>query len=84
MQDRPTGGSIPDVGAQDPESRNSPVLSPIDDEFDTLRQEVPGDAVCYFNGTAFADGSYVRSGTGVLRCERGIWVPAGGADSDNP
>ena len=72
------------MGAQDPELRNSPIASEGDVETDLLRQEVPGEPVCYFNGQAYPNGQYVRSGSALLRCEYGIWVPAGPADPDNP
>ena len=75
---------VPDVGAQDPERRNSPVADEDDEGFDVLRQEVSGLSSCYFNDELFDDGTYVRSGSGLLRCDAGIWVMAGPADPDNP
>ena len=74
----------PDVGAQDPELRNSPVALENDEETELLREEIDEDAVCYFNNEAFADGAIVQSGTVMLRCDRGIWFPIGGSDPDNP
>lgn len=63
------------VGAPDPERRNSPI---IDDEEDlTLDLELEA-GVCYFNDRAYAIGSYVMSGDEVLHCEeRGVWVKKG-------
>lgn len=77
-------GTVPDLGVQDPELRNSPVAWEDDDDTDTLRQVAPVEPVCYFNGEAFADGTLVKSGTVMLRCSEGLWVPAGPADPLNP
>ena len=76
--------AIPDLGAQDPELKNSPVASQLDEETDVLREAVPDAAVCYFNSLPYADSTLIKSGTGLLRCERGLWVPAGPADPLNP
>lgn len=73
-----------DLGAQDPELRNSPVAWEEDDDTDTLRASVPGEPVCYFNDSAYSHGTIVKSGSVRLRCDRGLWVPAGPADTDNP
>ncbi len=75
---------IRDVGAQDPTENNSPIAWEDSDETQFLRQESPGGPVCYFNNEAFAHGAVVKSGTSMLRCDRGIWIEAGPADSDNP
>jgi len=72
------------VGDQDPERRNSPIAMESDEETALLRQEIPEQAFCYFNGEAFDQGSVVRSGSLLLRCDAGIWVPLGSADTDNP
>ena len=74
-----------DVGAQDPELKNSPIANEALEEDPTLRQQVPAEqAFCYFNGETFTDNTIVRSGTTMLRCARGIWVPAGPGDPENP
>lgn len=75
---------IPDVGDQDPEGRNSPIAAEDDEETQFLRQEVPGDAACWFNDVPYTDGSFVKSGTAILRCDRGIWIESGPADTENP
>lgn len=76
---------LPDVGAMDPELRNSPIVDELDDEeAETVRLQVPGDSVCYFNGQPFAHGEAVISGTQILRCHHGIWVDGGPADPTNP
>jgi hypothetical protein len=72
------------VGDQDPEQKNSPIVVESEEESLFLREEVPGDAVCYFNGEEFSEHEIVQSGSLVLRCDRGIWVPLGSSDSDNP
>jgi len=76
--------TIQDVGAQDPELRNSPIAEETLDPDPTLSQEAPEDSFCYFNGTRFKDGAIVRSGTSMLRCEGGVWFPFGPGDPDNP
>jgi hypothetical protein len=75
---------IRDVGAQDPTGKNSPVAWEDSVETQFLRQESPGEPVCYFNNTAYEHGTVVKSGTSILRCDRGIWIEAGPADPDNP
>ncbi len=62
------------VGAADPERRNSPI--PIDPErsYELLREQVGDEAAgCYFNDVRYAE-ALVTSGARCLRCERGIWV----------
>jgi hypothetical protein len=73
-----------EVGAMDPELRNSPMALELDEDADIVRQQVPGDPVCYFNGRAFAHEECVTSGGQVLRCRYGVWVESGSADRDNP
>ncbi len=73
-----------DVGSADPELNTSPIAEEYDDETEVLRQEMPGEPVCYFNNQSFPTGSYVKSGTILLKCDYGIWIPAGPADPDNP
>jgi len=75
---------IPDLGAQDPSLRNSPIASETDEDTESLRAEVPGEPVCYFNGRAYGHGTIGKSGSALLRCDRGLWVPEGPADPDNP
>jgi hypothetical protein len=76
--------NIPNVGAMDPELRNSVVAEEFAEESDTVQQEVPGDAVCYFNGQAFDNESYVRSGDRLLKCRYGVWIETGPGDPQNP
>lgn len=75
---------VVDVGAPDPELNTSPIAEEGSEDTEALRLEVPGEPVCYFNDKKFATGAYVKSGTSVLKCDYGIWVPAGPADPDNP
>lgn len=73
------------VGSPDPTLKNSPIQEEMDEEFDVLAQEVDDLPSCYFNSIAYADGTYVCSGSSaLLRCEKGIWVGKGGCDPDNP
>ena len=73
-----------DVGPPDPELKTSPIADEFDEETDVIRQEEPGEAVCYFNNKSYKTGNYVKSGTSILKCVYGIWVPAGPSDHDNP
>ena len=67
---------VTDVGAPDPELKNSPVIdSEIEEgEFSGVDREVE---VCYFNGVVYPVGDYVCSGDELLRCENGVWVRSG-------
>ncbi|HVN41292.1 MAG TPA: hypothetical protein VMT50_00810 [Steroidobacteraceae bacterium] len=76
--------NIPQVGAQDPELPNSPVADEEDEDTDVVRQQVPGEPVCLFNGRAFKHGEYVASGSQVLKCSYGVWVESGSTDERNP
>lgn len=64
-----------ELGAQDPELKNSPIAWELDEEIETLRGAVAGDALCYYNGHSYDHGTTVRGGEAVLRCDRGVWVP---------
>jgi hypothetical protein len=75
--------SITHVGAQDPELRNSPVADEEDEDTDVIRQQVPGEAVCWFNGTKYPDGTYVVSGSQLLQCSRGVWIESAASDPRN-
>jgi hypothetical protein len=71
-------GHAPQVGAADPERRNSPVHTDPDESFELLREQVGDEAAgCYFNDVRYPEGAQVTSGTLRLRCERGIWVESG-------
>jgi hypothetical protein len=78
---RPDPGRLeqaPQVGAADPERRNSPVQSDPEQSFELLREQV-GDksAGCYFNDVFYGEGVHVLSGSTYFRCEQGIWVEVG-------
>jgi len=66
---------IADVGAQDPEQKNSPIALESDEETVLLREEIPEEPFCYFNAEAFPHDTVVKSGPLKLRCDYGIWVP---------
>jgi hypothetical protein len=71
--------TLSNVGAPDPELRNSPILD--DEEEESLDAELES-ASCYFNGVSYAIGEYLRSGDEVLRCVgRGVWVRQGEIES---
>jgi hypothetical protein len=75
---------IPQVGAQDPELENSPIAVEEDEDTDVLRQQVPGEPVCFFNGTSYKHGEFVASGSQVLKCSYGVWIESGSTDDRNP
>lgn len=75
---------ILDLGVQDPEARNSPVAWESDENTETLRESIPGDPVCFFNDQAYDHNTVIKSGTVLLRCDYGLWVPAGPSDPENP
>jgi hypothetical protein len=80
----PQHRSLPQVGAADPELRTSPIAEEEDEDTDVVRQQLPGAAQCLFNGKAYPHGTYVASGSQVLRCNYGVWIDSGSADSRNP
>jgi len=51
--------SIPHVGAQDPELRNSPIAEEEDEDNRRHPPAVPGEPVCFFNGAEYRHGAYV-------------------------
>lgn len=75
--------NIKDVGAPDPELNTSPIAEENNKATEGLRQEVPGEPVCYFNNKSFKTGDYIKSGASILKCDYGIWIPAGSSDPDN-
>lgn len=68
--------SLPQVGAPDPELKNSPIID--ESEFDELagsRDLELQQGACYFNGAAYRIGAYVQSGSELLQCTGGgVWV----------
>jgi hypothetical protein len=75
--------SVKHVGAQDPELRNSPIAEEEDEDTDVIRQQVPGEPVCYFNGTEYQHGSFVVSGSTLLQCSHGVWVESAASEARN-
>ncbi len=68
----------PQVGAADPERRNSPIQTDPEQSFELLREQVGDEgAGCYFNDAFYGEGAHVLSGSTYYRCERGIWVEVG-------
>jgi hypothetical protein len=73
------------LGAQDPERKNSPVAWESDEDVEALREALPDDEpTCFFNDEGYANGVVVSSGSVLLRCEHGIWIPAGAGESGKP
>jgi hypothetical protein len=72
------------LGAPDPERKNSPIAWETDEDTETLRESVPDEAVCFFNDHAYEHGTVVKSGSVLLRCDYGLWLPAGPADHSKP
>jgi hypothetical protein len=72
---RDPAARIPQVGAPAADLDTSPIVGEDDD----VEVEPGGvDGVCRFNGHSYAVGSFVRSGSEVLRCEPpGVWVREG-------
>ncbi|HUO67461.1 MAG TPA: DUF1496 domain-containing protein [Gammaproteobacteria bacterium] len=68
---------IRELGAPNPELKNSPIAWEGDEDIETLRSTLPSEPVCFFNDSEYAHGTIVQSGSVRLRCERGVWVPAG-------
>lgn len=66
---------LPQVGAPDPELKNSPIF----DEYDEISLDLELESgACYFNDVAYPLGQYVLSGSDLLRCEgRGVWTRRG-------
>lgn len=78
-------GGTEQVGAQDPELRNSPIADESGEEVEyDLHEEVSEHSFCLFNDQRYPDGTYVCSGNTLLRCDRGVWVASGTCDPDNP
>ena len=63
-----------DLGAPLPDLKNSPIIGEFDDEREMIDPEIPEERVCYFNDQIFMHGSHIKSGTVVLKCDRGVWV----------
>jgi hypothetical protein len=63
------------VGAPDPELKNSPIF----DEYEEISLDLElEEGVCYFNNVAYPIGEYVLSGSELLRCDgRGVWMRKG-------
>jgi hypothetical protein len=65
----------PQVGAPDPELKNSPIF--VEEDEVSLDLELEAGA-CYFNNVAYLIGQYLRSGSELLHCEeRGVRVRKG-------
>ncbi len=72
------------VGAPDPELKNSPIEQEGDEEREYIKQQLPGEPVCYFNNRSYHNGTYVCSSNILLRCDYGVWIQTGSCDPDNP
>jgi hypothetical protein len=72
------------VGTQDPDRKNSPIAWESDEDTEALRESLPDEPVCFFNDAEFGNGVIVESGDVELRCDRGVWVPAGPAKTARP
>jgi hypothetical protein len=67
----------PQVGAPDPELRNSPIFDGAEEEILSTDAEL-GTGLCYFNDQSYELGEYVCSGDELLRCEsQGVWIREG-------
>lgn len=63
-----------DVGAPLPDLQTSAIISDIDDEREMIDAEIPEERLCYFNGVVYPHGTYIKSGTLIMQCDRGAWV----------
>ena len=78
-------GGVEQVGEQDPELQNSPIVDESEDDVEyDLHEQLAEHSFCFFNNQRFPNGAYVSSGTIRLRCDRGVWVVSGSSDPDNP
>lgn len=69
--------NVVEVGAPDPELRNSPVFDDTAQDSSTYEFDVES-SLCYFNDLGYRIGDYICSGAELLHCEeRGIWVRKG-------
>jgi len=71
--------SLPQVGAPDPELKNSPIIdaSEYDEHAASPDLEIE-EGFCTFNSVPYPIGACVLSGSEVLECsERGVWVSKG-------
>lgn len=69
--------NVPEVGAPDPERKNSPIFDDdsLEEEYEDLELET---GVCYLNDAVYSIGDYVSSGNELLRCAgRGVWIRVG-------
>lgn len=76
---------LPQVGAPDPELKNSPVIDEFEEEDEEAgsRELEFEQGACYFNGVSYPLGSYVQSGSEVLQCTGGgVWTRK--AERDGP
>lgn len=73
-----------DLDALDPERKSSPVAWEADEDTEALREAVPDEAVCFFNDLAYEHGTVVKSGGLLLRCDHGLWLPAGPTGDAEP
>ena len=68
---------VQDVGAPDPELRNSPIVDYDIEELEFTDYETD-TGFCHFNGVAYKVGTFVCSGNELLKCEEGdVWVRKG-------
>ena len=70
------------VGAPDPELRNSPIIDDSEDDDEAGPPDIEIElGRCYFNGKEYPLGTYVQSGSEVLQCTgRGVWSRKGELD----
>ena len=73
------------LGAPDPELKNSPILEESDEEFGLPTGAPDEAAYCYFNNIAYPNGQKACSGSGeLICCVDGVWVRQGSCDPDHP
>jgi hypothetical protein len=67
------------VGAPDPERQTSPIIDESQlDEHAGARDLELEEPACLFNGKPYSIGTFVQSGSEVLKCSgRGVWTRVG-------
>ena len=71
--------ALTQVGAPDPELKNSPIIDEFQEEVEEGSRELElAEGECYFNGATYPIGTSVQSGSELLRCSGGgVWIRQG-------
>ncbi|HLS85365.1 MAG TPA: hypothetical protein VK043_03630 [Burkholderiales bacterium] len=74
-----TSKPLEQVGAPHPDLRTSPILDETEHDEQAASRDVElEEPACYFNGTLYPIGTFVQSGSEVLKCaDGGVWARVG-------